>query len=437
MENQAIRVRFAPSPTGYLHVGGARTALYNWLYARKTGGKFILRIEDTDKDRSTQESVDAILESLEWMGIDWDEGPFYQSDNLDKYKEYANKLVEKGLAEKVDDTTEAIILKVPDEGSTILYDIVHGKIEFENKDIKDQVLIKSDGYPAYNFACVIDDALMNITHVARGDDHISNTPKQIFIYNALELKIPKYAHIPLIMGEDNSRLSKRHGATSVSEYKNKGYLTGAFINYLALLGWSPGNNKEILSKQELIDSFSLKRITGKSAIFDNNKLEWMNGQYIKKAETKDLFDIIFNILKQQGLVTDSVDKDWLTELIVLFKNRIRTCAQLADEAKYFFKDDIEYDTETRDKYFKDKNIYGIIEQYKDILLNTDDFSIENLEKVSRDFAEKNQIKSGDIIHPVRIAITGKTVSPGIFEVISLLGKDTTIKRLTDCLNTYK
>ena len=243
MENQAIRVRFAPSPTGYLHVGGARTALYNWLYARKTGGKFILRIEDTDKDRSTQESVDAILESLEWMGIDWDEGPFYQSDNLDKYKEYANKLVEKGLAEKVDDTTEAIILKVPDEGSTILYDIVHGKIEFENKDIKDQVLIKSDGYPAYNFACVIDDALMNITHVARGDDHISNTPKQIFIYNALELKIPKYAHIPLIMGEDNSRLSKRHGATSVSEYKNKGYLTGAFINYLALLGWSPGNTR--------------------------------------------------------------------------------------------------------------------------------------------------------------------------------------------------
>ncbi|MBU0650677.1 glutamate--tRNA ligase [bacterium] len=429
MAEKEVRVRFAPSPTGYLHVGGARTALYNWLYARKNNGKFILRIEDTDRERSTEESIKAIIDSIKWMGLDWDEGPVHQADRLDLYKEYAYKLVDMNKARKVDDETEAVIFNFPDTGSCIIDDMVHGRIEFDNKDIKDQVLIKSDGYAAYNFACVIDDALMNITHVIRGDDHISNTPKQIAIYKALGFDIPKFAHIPLIMGKDNTRLSKRHGATSVSIYKDMGYLPEAFNNYLALLGWSAGDNKEIFSIKELVEKFSLKRITGKSAIFDTDKLDWLNGQYIKNADDKRIYGIAKDILARENLIKDNCSDEWLSGVVGLYKKRMRRIGELAEEARFFFVDDVVYDQEAYNKYFSDEKNFLMIKDYIDLLSGVDDFSIENLEVISRKFVEDKGISSGDFIHPLRLALTGKTASPGIFEVLHFLGKEKVIRRL--------
>ena len=366
------------------------------------------------------------------MGLDWDEGPFYQSERLDIYREYANKLVSAGRAEKLNDGTEAIIFNFADEGSTVLYDLVHGKIEFENKGINDQVLIKSDGYPAYNFACVVDDALMNITHVLRGDDHISNTPKQIAVFHALGLTPPKYAHIPLIMGKDNTRLSKRHGATSVTQYRDLGFLPEAFNNFLALLGWSAGDNKEIMSTKELIEKFSIKRITGKSAIFDSEKFEWLNGQYLKQIEPKKFYLMVFDLLKKNNLIDDSVSQEWLLGLSSLFQKRIRKLNDFISEADYFFKDDIEYQEEIKEKYLKNKSLIKIVKGYKNRLEKTDDFSIKNLENIARDYMEKEYpgAGGGDLIHPLRAALTGRENSPGIFEVMHFLGKNRVLKRIS-------
>ncbi|MFQ5965912.1 MAG: glutamate--tRNA ligase, partial [Candidatus Scalinduaceae bacterium] len=296
-----VKVRFPPSPTGFLHIGGARTALYNWLFARHHGGKFILRIEDTDQLRSSKEATQTILDSLTWLGLDWDEGPYYQSNRLNIYQEYVDKMLKEGNAFHVDDPEKgrAVCFKIKN-GITDFDDLIHGNISFDTSLIEDFVIQKADGFPSYNFACVVDDGVMEITHVIRGDDHISNTPRQIALCKALDFDIPKFAHIPMILGEDGTRLSKRHGATSVTEYRERGYLPEAIINFIALLGWSPGDDQEFLTKQEMIEKFSLKRVNKTSARFDNTKLDWMNGKYIMGMPTKSLIKKLYSYIEKAG-----------------------------------------------------------------------------------------------------------------------------------------
>ena len=331
-------VRFAPSPTGFLHIGGARTCLFNWLYARSTKGKFILRIEDTDMTRSGAKYPEEILESLKWMGLDWDE-IYYQSKRFDLYREYAQKLMEEGKAYK---DGEAIIYKIPQDTKIRFFDVLRGEIAVDTEQLKDQVLLKSDGSPAYNFCCVVDDALMGMTHIIRGDDHIANTPKQIMLYEALAFKLPKFVHISMIHGEDGSRMSKRHGATAISEYKKQGYLPQALVNYLALLGWNPGTSKEIFTKEALIKEFSLKRINKTAAIFDINRLSWVNGQYIKDMDIEKLTQSIVPLLKEKDYIKDDYDKEWLRGLVMLYKTRLPTLEHFANLAGFFFVDNFCY-----------------------------------------------------------------------------------------------
>ncbi|OHB96797.1 MAG: glutamate--tRNA ligase, partial [Planctomycetes bacterium RIFCSPLOWO2_12_38_17] len=319
-----VRVRFAPSPTGYLHIGGARTALFNWLFARHNKGVFILRVEDTDQQRSTEESTKAIFDSMKWLGLDWDEGPYYQSQRLSIYKQYAERLVEHGKAFYDTDAEgrKAIRFRMQDE-ITEFNDLIHGAITFDAALIEDFVILKADGFPTYNFACVVDDADMGITHIIRGDDHISNTPKQIALYKAFGFKMPEFAHIPMILGEDGSRLSKRHGATSVTEYRDKGYLSHALVNFLSLLGWSPGNDQEIISITEMIEKFTLKRVNKTSAQFNNTKLDWMNGQYIKNTPVEELTPEVKAFFEKSGINTAEYTTEWFKNLVSLYHERFK------------------------------------------------------------------------------------------------------------------
>lgn len=321
--SQPVRVRFAPSPTGHLHIGGVRTALFNWLFARHNKGSFILRIEDTDRQRSNKAFLDEILESLRWLGLDWDEGPCFQAQRLDLYRKYSRQLLKDKKAYRVNGQ-DAIMFKVPAEQVKI-NDLVHGKIEFDNRLLKDFVIQKSDGYPTYNFACVVDDYDMKITHVIRGDDHISNTPKQTVLYHALNFETPEFAHIPLIMGAHKLRLSKREGATAVNYYREQGYLSDALVNFLALMGWSPGKNQEIIDRDGLVSKFSLEKVVKTSAIFNPDKLDWINSQYIKKLGTEELVRLTSPFLGEEN-----------KELIKLFQGRIKTLLEIKEQTDYFF-----------------------------------------------------------------------------------------------------
>ena len=348
-----VKVRFAPSPTGFLHLGSARTALFNWLYARHTGGKFLLRIEDTDKARSSKKFLDEILEDLRWMGIDWDDEPLHQSQRFEVYREKAEEILAKEKAYK---EGEAIIFKVK-KGRTIeVNDMIHGKITVNTDDIKDQVMIKSDGSPTYNFACVVDDAYMEITHILRGDDHISNTPKQILFYEALELTPPKFGHMPLILGQDGAKLSKRHGGVSVEEYKREGFLPEALANYLILLGWFPGEDREVLSLDEAVKLFDIGDMSNVQAKFDIQKLRWLNGEYIMKKNTEELLPHIKDQLLTAGFDISGVTDDYISKLVDLYKIRIKTLRELGDLADWFFKDDFTMDEEGKRKYLdKEEN----------------------------------------------------------------------------------
>lgn len=441
MSNQIVRVRFAPSPTGYLHVGGVRTALFNWLFARNKGGKFILRIEDTDKVRSTKEALDDILDSLKWLGLDWDEGPFFQSERLDSYKQYAQKLIDNGKAYRStltkSDTSvseseeeeagvsvsvpqgEAIVFKSTGEKITI-DDIVHGRIEFDTSLISDFVIIKSDGMPTYNFACVVDDALMQITHVIRGDDHISNTPKQIMIYRALGFNEPFFAHVPMILGSDGTRLSKRHGATSVNEYRKQGYLAHALLNFLALLGWAPGEDKELMPLDEIIRRFSLERITGKSAVFNIEKLTWMNGVYI--SELSD--DQMVNLCKP--FLPDSIN---LQRIVPLFKKRIKLLSEIVNVTEYFFKEKIDYDKDAVEKFLSNPQSRDLLKKVKERLEGLERFEIPEIESNLRSLLNETGLTSRELMQTIRVAITGRTISAGIFETIAGMGKELVLKHI--------
>ena len=421
-----VRVRFAPSPTGFLHLGSARTALFNWLYARHTGGKFLLRIEDTDKVRSSKKFLDEILEDLRWMGIDWDEEPLHQSQRFDVYREKAEEILAKGKAYK---EGEAIIFKVEKGRPIEVNDMIHGKIAVNTDDIKDQVMIKSDGSPTYNFACVVDDTYMEITHILRGDDHISNTPKQILFYEALELTPPKFGHMPLILGQDGAKLSKRHGGVSVEEYKREGFLPEALANYLILLGWFPGEDSEVLSLDEAVKLFDISDMSDVQAKFDIQKLRWLNGEYIMKGKTEELLPLIKDQLLTAGFDISGVTDDYISKLVNLYKIRIKTLRELGDLADWFFKDDFTMDEEGKRKYLDKEENKDNIRIFADLLDGLEVFSHENIEKICRDIAEERELKAADIIHPTRVAISGKTRGAGLFETMELLGKEKVIKRM--------
>lgn len=422
-----IRVRFAPSPTGHLHLGSARTALFNWLYARNRGGKFILRVEDTDKVRSKKEFLDEILESLAWLGLHWDGEPHFQSQRLDIYTNYATKLLDEGKAYK---EGEAVIFRMPKGEHVRFYDLIHDKIEFNTDEFKDEVLIKSDGNPTYNFACVIDDAEFKITHVIRGDDHISNTPKQLMIYKALGFIPPKFAHMPLIMGPDKAKLSKRHGATAVAEYRKMGYLPETLINYMVLLGWTPGGDRELISGQELINKFSIKAVGKVQSIFDINKLNWLNSQYIRNCDLDKLCDILAPSLIENNLLDKDFDRQRLKKIIELFKTRFCNTQDFIERTTYLFKDAVEYEKGVREKFLSDETIKHHLRELGRRFQDAKEFTSKALEIITRSYLDEAGLTGKQIIHPLRVATTGKTVSPPVFDVLEVLGKEKTISRLS-------
>jgi len=425
-----VKVRFAPSPTGYLHIGGARTALFNWLFARHNKGIFLLRIEDTDQQRSTEEATHAILDSMKWLGLDWDEGPYFQSQRLSIYKQHAEKLVALGKAfyDTDEEGRKAIRFKMQD-GATEINDLVHGTITFDASLIEDFVILKADGFPTYNFACVVDDAEMEITHIIRGDDHISNTPKQIALYNAFGFKMPEFAHIPMILGEDGSRLSKRHGATSVTEYRDKGYLPHALVNFLALLGWSPGNDQEIISIQEMIEKFTLKRVNKTSAQFNNTKLDWMNGQYIKNTPLEHLTTEVKVFFEKAGIDLTKISAAWLSSLVTLYHERFKTFQDLLNQTTFFFTDTLEYDPASVGKFLKKEGIGELLKEVHSAISLIENFDKTHLEESLRALTTRVGVGFSKLAQPMRVAITGKSVSAGIFETMELLGKERTLNRL--------
>lgn len=440
MTNSSSRVRFAPSPTGHLHIGGVRTALYNWLFARHNGGKFFLRIEDTDRVRSTQKSTDVIFEDLKWLGFDWDEEPHYQSKRLDIYNKYIVKLLNSGMAYEVDGG--AVTFKVQQKTPIEFKDAVHGKISFDPSLIEDFIIRKADGFPVYNFACVVDDTDMNITHVIRGDDHTSNTPRQLLLYNALEIRPPIFAHIPMILGEDGARLSKRHGATSVADYKKRGYLAEALLNFLALLGWSPGNDQELLTRNEMIEKFSLDRVNKTSARFDNTKLDWMNGQYIMKMKTDEISVRLRPFFEMANVDFDNLDKGWLHKLIDLYHERLKTLQEFTEKTYFFFSDNIQFNDKAVKKFLQkdaasgSEQIGKILEDVCAELSSLEDFSVHSLENCLRSLIEKHNIGFSKLAQPIRVAISGDSVSAGIFETLELLGKEKTLNRIQYAIKTF-
>ena len=420
-----VRVRFAPSPTGTLHVGSARTALFNWLFAKHHQGTLILRIEDTDQQRSNAAFLTDILESLAYLGIHADEGPFFQSQRLALYHRYADQLLHQGKAVKQEG---AVIFPVPPQQVSFT-DLIHGEITVDTSLFERLVLIKSDGLPAYNFACVVDDADMQITHVIRGDDHIANTPKQLLLYQALGFDPPQYAHIPLIVGADRARLSKRQGATAVAEYRAVGYLPEAFVNYLALLGWSPGGNRELVEPQELIQAFELSRVRKTAAQFDQQKLDWLNSQYIKRASLERLTALLAERLVAKGWVAHDVDRAWLSRIAALLRDRLKNLQQVEEEHRFFFAEPIPYDEAAVAQFLRCDGVSDNLLALKERLSRLSSFDASAVEGVTRELIAQRNLQAKDLIHPARVAVTGRAVSPPLFEVMTILGKEKTLRRL--------
>jgi glutamyl-tRNA synthetase len=466
------RLRFAPSPTGYLHVGGARTALFNWLYARQTGGTFVLRIEDTDRERSSGEMTEAILRGMAWLGLDWDEGPVHQADFFAEHRAAAFRLLDEGRAYRcflsaeelqrrrgeaeaaglshrydrawsacsTDESDEraaagepfTIRFRVPD-GDTEWDDVVHGHTRFRNEDIEDFIILRSDGTPIYNLAVVWDDISMRITHVLRGDDHLSNTPRQILLYRALGAPVPTFGHLPMILGPDGKRLSKRHGATAVGEYQEQGILPEALVNFLALLGWSPGEDREIMSREEMITLFSLERINKKSAVFDPEKLEWMNGQHLASLPNEELLELVAPQLIDAGLTSaeELVDRrSWFLALLELLKIRSRRVGDVVPQARVFLAPLTGYDEDAVGKHWKDAAaVHERLGQLRDALEAVEPWEARAIEEALRAASERLGVGFGKLAQPLRIALTGGTASPGIDQVILLLGKAEVERRI--------
>ena len=427
--SEKVRVRFAPSPTGTLHVGSARTALFNWLFAKHEQGTFILRIEDTDQKRSNPEFLKDIYASLEFLGIKADEGPIFQSQRQAIYEEHAKRLLDAGKAVQQEG---AVVFQVPAQQVTFK-DLLHGDITVDTSLFESLVLMKSDGSPTYNFACVVDDALMKITHIIRGDDHIANTPKQLVLYQALGYPLPIFAHIPLIVGADRARLSKRWGATSVAEYVKVGYLAEAFVNYLALLGWAPGGNKEFVPPEELIQLFDLAKVRKTAAQFDQKKLDWLNSQYIKKLPVGKLADLIAERLKAKGWRKPEYDQAWLEQVATLLQDRLRVFEDLEDEHSFLFQEP-EYEQEAVTKFLKADGIGKRLLELKERLSQLSAFDTASVEAATRGYISESNLQPKEMIHPTRVAVTGRAVSPPLFGVMAVLGKITVLNRLEHAAN---
>ena len=467
-----VRTRFAPSPSGYLHIGGARTAFFNFLFARHHGGKFILRIEDTDRERSTPEAINAILDAMNWLGLDWDEGPFYQTKRYPLYEEKVQKLLSEGKAypcvctpEKLEakrqltqkekrksmydgtcrppkgvipplpqDKPYTIRFRSPRDGSTIVNDAVKGDVVFDNRELDDLIIARSDGTPTYNFCVVVDDIDMGITHIIRGDDHLANTPRQILLYQALGDTPPQFAHVPLILGLDKARLSKRHGATSVTVYRDMGYLPEAILNYLVRLGWSHGD-QELFSREELIEKFSLESVGKSAGVFNPEKFLWVNFHYLKTRPLSQLAEEIVPYIVAKGYRVPQ-DKSWLERMIKTLQERSRTLVELVDSAHFYLTDDIAIDEKAAKKFLTlevSRPLSKLIER----LSALDEFSEANIESAFSGVLEEFGLSMGKLAQPVRVALTGSTVSPGIHEVIAVLGKERTIRRLQSALERLR
>lgn len=472
---EEICVRFAPSPTGMLHIGGARTALFNYLFAKNKKGKFILRIEDTDRERSTSEACNALIRDLKWLGINWDEGPYYQSERLETYKKHIQELIKRGevyecfcskeeldakrkqketkgefafkydgkCRELRDDERKRLRetispsyrLKVK-SGKTVFEDAVRGTIETDNGEIDDFIVVRQDGMPTYNFAVVVDDYTMGINFVIRGDDHISNTPKQIMLYNAFGWRTPDFAHIPLIFGPDRKRLSKRHGAAAVGEYEAMGFLSEAVFNYLSLLGWSTSDSRQLFAREELVSEFSIDRVVRTPAVFDIAKLEWINSEKLKRLGMDEKIRMITDYTKRFGTIkTDlnGVERVKMERIVVAIGDRLKKLSDFENYAGFMFVGEIEYEGDVLDVARSTENGRSILNEAKRIIQENYDRGMADLESGMRALAKENNIKFIDVVQPLRIALTGKTVSPGLFEVIELLGKERTVKRIEKLL----
>jgi len=423
-----VIVRFAPSPTGFLHLGSARTALFNWLAARSRGGRFLLRIEDTDKVRSEQRFLDEILEDLRWLGLDWDGDPIHQSARFDLYRAKAEELVALGAAYR---EGEAILFRVAPGRTVAFDDLIHGRIAVETETIKDQVLIKSDGSPAYNFCCVIDDAAQGITHILRGDDHISNTPKQILFYEAFGWNLPRFGHMPLILGPDGSKLSKRHGGVSVTEYKAEGFLPAALSNYLVLLGWTPPGGREILGLREAAEIFRIEDMSGVQAKFDAQKLKWMNGEYVLKLPAGEFADLIAAQLRADGLDPNRLPPDRMVQAAEQYRIRIKTLREFGQMADFFFKDDFAREAEGWAKHLGTPEGRSALSLFADRLAGLDDWRHDAIEALCRDLAQEKGMKPAALIHPARLAVSGKTRGAGLFEIMELLGREAVLRRMKE------
>jgi len=466
-----VRVRFAPSPTGYLHIGGVRTALFNWLFARHHGGTFILRIEDTDRDRSTDEAIEAILQGMRWVGLDWDEGPFRQTDRLDLYRGKAKELLDqnkaywcvctpeelearrkeaqaKGEPLKYDGRCRdkgitapaepaALRFKSPLEGQTVVDDLIKGTIVFDNSILDDLIILRSNNYPTYNFSVVIDDALMGITHVIRGDDHVNNTPRQVPMFEAMGYPVPKFAHLPMILGADKTRLSKRHGATSVMAYQEMGYLPEALLNYLVRLGWSHGD-QEIFSIQDMIEKFSFDHVQASAAVFNPDKLQWLNAEYIKQGDSKHLVELLIPFLQQRGYDSSGPvqPQGGLEAVVPHVKERAKTLVEMADWFGPFITEPVERDEAAAEKHLTSA-IAPSLKKFADRLREVEDLSRETLDPVIQSVLEEDRLKMGKFAQPLRVALTGRTFSPGIHEVMQLLGKERTIQRIEQALQPIR
>ena len=454
-----VRTRFAPSPTGDLHIGGARTAIFNWLLARHTQGAFILRIEDTDVARSTQESIQVILDAMTWLGMDWDEGPFYQTQRISLYQEAAERLLKQGKAYRCYCTPEEVAEKreaalkagvkpkydrtclsrkppypdgpyairflSPDEGKTGVEDLIQGHVQFDNNELDDLIILRSDGLPTYNFSVVVDDATMGITHVIRGNDHLNNTPRQIQIYQALDYPLPQFGHVSMILGPDKKKLSKRHGAQSVMEYKKMGYLPQAVVNYLVRLGWSYGDQEEF-TQEELIEKFSLKAVGRSPAAINPGKLDWLNAQYIKRTELGELVQRARPFMEAKGY--SITDLDLLRKAVLSLRERVKTLVEMAELSEFYFREEIGYEEKAAEKFLKTDAV-PLFEQIIAALAKEGVFDKGSGHRLIQEMAEHREMPLVKIAQPIRVALTGKTVSPPIDEVMETLGRERVIQRL--------
>jgi glutamyl-tRNA synthetase len=456
----SVRVRFAPSPTGHLHVGGARTALFNWLFARHHGGRFILRIEDTDRSRSTEENIHSIVDALEWLGLDWDDGPpapgFRQTERMELYREHAERLLAAGRAYYCDCPPEqleaerkaaqarketfrypgrcrdrglaagALRLRIPDTGQTVVDDLIHGTVTFDHGELDDWILVRSDGTPTYNFCVVVDDVTMQITHVIRGNDHLSNTPKQILCYEALGYPTPAFAHVSMILGADRARLSKRHGAASVQAFRDAGILPDAMVNYLARLGWAHGD-QEVFTRDELVALFDIKDVAPSAAIFDQTKLEWLSQQYMKAMPGARLGELVAPFVRAAGFVVPD-DRARVARMADTLKERAKTLVELVEVGRFYFERPGAYEPKAAQKFFTADGV-ARLDALIERLERLPEFSIEALDAAYRELLDELHVKLVDLAQLTRLAVTGKTASPPIFDVLAILGRAETLTRL--------